>query len=338
MFGEKTRQFRWGILGSSRIARVCLIPAFKLANNGVLTAIASRDLSRAHKLQNEYDIPKAYGTYQELIEDPELDGVYIPLPNNLHYPWTLRALEAGKHVLCEKPLALNAIEAAEMMNKAHNCQRVLMEGLMHKFQPRIKHIQKLIESGEIGDPQIVRAAFTFHAADRNNFRFAPEMGGGALLDVGGYCVSIAREVFQAEPTQVQAFSEFGETGVDLTTTAILKFPKGKMGIIECSFVSSLQQTFSVIGTDQSIEVPHNAFIPWDKSPYFTMRGQDQEIGNRIAIPGADQYRLMVEHFANVAIGAETLEITPEFSIANMTVLDAIAKAAELNRSLNVAME
>jgi predicted dehydrogenase len=278
-------------------------------------------------LQKQYDIPKAYGSYQELIDDPEINGVYIPLPNNLHYPWTLRALEGGKHVLCEKPLSLNAMEARGMMDKAEDCNLLLMEALMYRFQPRIRHIQELVGTGVLGVPKIVKAAFTFHALDKKSFRFIPEMGGGALLDVGGYCVSICRLMFQAEPIEVQAFSEIGETGVDLTTTAILKFPEGKVGVIDCSFTSALQQTFSVIGTSKSIELPHNTFIPWDESPYFTMRDQDEETGNRFHIPGDDQYRLMVEHFANVVIEGETPEISPQFSIQNMKVLDAIAQVA-----------
>lgn len=331
MLGEKLRPFKWGILGSSLIAKVCLIGAIKQSNNGVLSAVASRNLSRAKRLQKQYDIPKAYGSYQELIDDPEIDGIYIPLPNNLHYPWTLKALEGGKHVLCEKPLALNAIEARRMMDKAKDCQLVLMEGLMYRFQPRIKHIQKLIGTGVIGVPKIVRAAFTFHALDKKNFRFVPEMGGGALLDVGGYCVSICRLMFQSEPIEVQAFSEIGGTGVDLTTTAILKFPEGKMGVIECSFTSSLQQTVSVIGTSKSIELPHNTFIPWDENPYFTMRTLDEETGSRVSIPGDDQYRLMVEHFANACISKQPPDITPQFSIGNMKVLDDISKAAGLHK-------
>ena len=331
MLVENPRPFQWGILGSSLIASVCLIGAIRQSNNGVLNAVASRKLSRAKRLQKQYDIAKAYGSYQELIDDPEIDGIYIPLPNNLHHPWALRALDAGKHVLCEKPLALNAIEAREMMDKAKDCGLVLMEGLMYRFQPRIKHIQKLIGTGVIGAPKIVRAAFTFHALDKENFRFVPEMGGGALLDVGGYCVSICRLMFQSEPTEVQAFSDIGETGVDLTTTAILKFPEGKMGVIECSFTSSLQQTFSVIGTSKSIELPHDAFIPWGENPYFTMRAQDEEIGSQISIPGYDQYRLMVEHFANVCLSKEPPDITPQFSIGNMKVLDDIAEAAGLHK-------
>jgi predicted dehydrogenase len=331
MLAKIPRLFKWGILGSSVIASVCLIGAIKQSNNGLLTAVASRDLSRAKRLQGQYEIPKAYGSYQELIDDPEIDGIYIPLPNNLHYPWALKALDGGKHVLCEKPLALNAIEAREMMDKAKDSKLVLMEALMYRFQPRIKHIQKLVGAGVIGAPKIVRAAFTFHALDKENFRFMPEMGGGALLDVGGYCVSICRLMFQSEPIEVQAFSEIGETGVDLTTTAILKFPEGKMGVIECSFTSSLQQTVSVIGTSKSIELPHNTFIPWDENPYFTMRALDEEIGSPISIPGDDQYRLMVEHFANVCVSKEPLEITPQFSIGNMKVLDDISEAAGLHK-------
>ena len=334
MFDDKTRTFKWGILGSSLIARVCLISAIKEAHNSDLIAIASRSLPRAETLQTEHDIPKAYGSYQELIDDPEIDAVYIPLPNNLHYPWTIRALDAGKHVLCEKPIALNSMETREMIDKAEERQLVLMEASMYRFQARIKHIEQLIASGEIGELKIVKAAFTFHATDKKNFRFAPEMGGGTLLDVGGYCVGVCRLMFGSEPTEVRAFSEVGETGVDLTTTAILKFPEGNMGLVECSFTSSLQQTFSVIGTSHSIELPHNAFIPWDKNPYFTIRAQDKETGTRISVPGDNQYKLMVEHFVDVCINKQAPIITPEFTLGNMLVLDAIAKSARENRFVN----
>jgi xylose dehydrogenase (NAD/NADP) len=327
----------WGVLGSATIARVCVIPAIQKAANGRLVALASRSPDTAGHLAAEFMIPRAYNSYDELLADPEIDAVYIPLPNHLHLPWTLKALQAGKHVLCEKPLALNAVEARQMAEAATQAGRLLMEAIMYRFHPRSQAIKALVSSGTLGEPRLLHAAFTFTLADDgpHNSRLWPEMGGGALLDVGCYGVSVARWLFDKEPTQVQAQSFYGPTDVDLTTVGMLQFEGGGFATIEASFRSALQQTFSLVGSQGAVELPHNAFIPWEEAAGYYRRGIEDDMPTVVAVPGADEYQLMVEHFAGALVGEHPPAVTLEDSIRNMAVLDALAHAARSNSAVRV---
>jgi len=333
---DGARRLGWGVLGSAQIARVCVIPALTRSRNGRMLALASRSLKRAQTLAQEHAIPIVYGRYEELLEDPAVEAVYIPLPNHLHREWTLRAIRAGKHVLCEKPLALNAQEAQEMLEAARNAGVLSMEAFMYRFHPRSRRIKALVDQGTIGDPRLIRVAFCFKHPDPTDFRFQPEMGGGALLDVGCYGVSVARWILDAEPEVVQASAEYGPSGVDMTTVGVLRFPEGRLAVVEASFVTTLQQTYTIVGTDGVIELPHDAFIPWEKDATFQLRGIDDEQGKLETIPGADEYQLMVEHFADAALGRGRLEFSPEESLGNMRVLDALARAAREGYPVAVA--
>jgi predicted dehydrogenase len=277
----------------------------------------------------------ACGSYEELLGDPRIEAVYIPLPNHLHSEWTLRAIGAGKNVLCEKPLALNANEAQVMVQAARDKSVFLMEAFMYRFHPRSRRIKALVDQGAIGAPRLIRAAFCFRHPDPTDARFRPEMGGGVLLDVGCYGVSLARWIFGAEPEMVQALAEYGGSGVDLTTVGLLRFSGGRLAVVEASFQSALQQTFSIVGTEGAIELPHDAFIPWEKDAIFRLRGVDEEEGKVEVIPGADEYQLMVEHFADAVLGNVSLDFPPEESVNNMRVLDALAQAARESRPVEV---
>jgi len=321
------RSLCWGILGSARIAQRCMIPALKRSRNGRIVSVGCRSEEQAQSLALEHEIPGACPGYEEVLENPAVDAVYIPLPNHLHCEWTLKALRAGKHVLCEKPLARNGEEAQRMVEEAKARGKLLMEGLMYRFHPRSRRIKSLVAEGLVGEIRLVRSAFCFPHPDPQDIRFRPEMGGGALLDVGCYGVSLARWILGAEPEFVQGSAQYGPTGVDLTFVGILRFPRGEMAIVEASFVTALQQTFSVVGTRGAIELPHDAFIPWEKDCWFRIRGVDEEEGKVETVPGADEYQRMVEHFADAALGQMPLEVEPEDSIRNMRVLDALAESA-----------
>jgi len=311
------------------------MPAIMKSRNGRLKAVACRSRDHAESIAQEHDIPSACGRYEEILEDPQVDAVYIPLPNHLHREWTLRALEAGKHVLCEKPLAMNAREAESMVQASRERGLLLMEALMYRFHPRSRQVKALIDEGAIGDPRLVRAAFCFSHPDPSDIRFRPEMGGGALLDVGCYGVSLARWLFGAEPERVQAVAEYGPTGIDLTLIGLLEFPGKRFAIVEASFATALQQTFGIVGTQGAIELPHNAFIPWEEEASFRLRGVDEKEGKVVAVPGADEYQLMVEHFAEAVLNRAELEFQAEESIGNMRVLDALARAAREGRSVPI---
>jgi xylose dehydrogenase (NAD/NADP) len=331
-----TRRLRWGVLGGARIARLCVIPAIHRSRNGEIRGIACRSGDRSQVLAQEHRIPLACGRYEEILENPEIEAVYIPLPNHLHKEWTVRAVEAGKHVLCEKPLAVNAQEAREMVQAARKRGVYLMEAFMYRFHPRSLRIKSLVDRGAVGDPRLIRSAFCFRLPDRQEMRFRPEMGGGALLDVGCYGVSLARWILGAEPEAVQAMADYGPTGTDVTVVGLLRFPEGRVAVLEASLVSALQQTYSIAGTEGMIELPHNAFIPWEKDACFRVRAADEEDGTVEIIPGADEYQLMVENFADAVLDGRQLAYPAEDSVKNMQVLDALSRSAREGREIRMA--
>jgi len=322
------------------IARVCVIPALQRSRNGRVHALATRFPQQATPVVSENRIEHVYDSYEALLQVPEIEAVYIPLPNHLHHPWTRKALQAGKHVLCEKPLACNAHEALEMAETASRAGLLLMEAFMYRFHPRSRNIRRRVARGEIGEPRWVRSSFCFHTDEErlaapDNQRMRPEMGGGALLDVGCYGVSVARWLLGAEPNRLQAQAVYHPSGVDVHFVGTLLFADSRLATVEASFVSALQQTYSVAGTDASIEQPHNAFVPWDKEALFTIRGRDRETGEDHLIPGADEYQLMVEHFSDAVSGLTALAFSPEESVSNMKVLDGLAEAARTGRTIEI---
>ena len=335
-----TERVQWGVLGNATIARVCMIPAIQRSKNGIVRALATRFPKQAVPVVSGNRIEHVYDSYDALLTDPAIDAVYVPLPNHLHHPWTIKALQAGKHVLCEKPLACNAREAQEMSEEASKAGLWLMEAFMFRFHPRSRRIQRMVEEGQIGEPCSVRSSFCFHIGEErlsacDSPRMRLEMGGGALLDVGCYGVSVARWLLGAEPTRLQGQAIYHSSGVDVHFSGTLCFADRQLAIVEASFVSALQQTYSVVGTEAAIELPHDAFIPWEKDARFTLRGRDQEIGQEQTIPGVDEYRLMVEHFSEAVLRQTAPTFSPEESVRNMRVLDGLARAARTGRTIEM---
>ena len=327
---------RWGILSTANIGDKAVVPAIGNSNNGQLQAVASRSLDSAEQFAAKHNILQAQGSYEQLLENADVDAIYIPLPNHMHLEWTLRAIEAGKHVLCEKPIALNAGEVQQMVDAAQEARVVLMEAFMYRFHPRSGRVKELVESGAIGNVRLVHAAFCYRASDPDNIRFKPEMGGGALMDVGCYGVSLARWMFGQEPEEVQASAEYGPSDVDVNFAGILSFAGGGKAMVEASFTSSMQQVYSVVGLEGAIDVRrHNAFIPWEDETVFYKREPDDEVGEAETISGVDEYKLMVEHFADVVLGKAERMFPDDDSIKNMRVLDALAEAAREKRTVQV---
>jgi len=331
---------KWGVLGCALIARKCVIPAIQKSRNGRVHALATRLPAKAAKVVAEHKIGRCYDSYDALIADPAIDAVYIPLPNHLHHPWTIKALSAGKHVLCEKPLACNAREARAMADQAAAAGKLLMEAFMYRFHPRSRRIKQLIGEGGIGDPCLSRSAFCFRMDDDmlssgGNIRLKPDMGGGALMDVGCYGVSVVRWFMDAEPLQVQAQAVYHPAGVDVHMAGTLGFTGDKLAVFEVSFIAALQQTYTIVGSEGAIELPHDAFVPWEKDAVYTHRGRNDETGQRHTVKGADEYQLMVEHFADAVQQKTNLNFSPDDSIANMRVLDAIAEAARTGKTVRV---
>ncbi|AMV37489.1 Gfo/Idh/MocA family protein [Planctomyces sp. SH-PL62] len=324
---------RWGLLGCARICRRGLIPGIRASELGTLAALASRDGDQAKAWAAEFAIPRAYGSYEELIADPEIDAVYIPLPNELHKPWTLKAADAGKHVLCEKPLALDAGEAREMAEHCRARGVLLMEAFMWRHQPRTHAIRKLVDDGTIGDLRLVRCSFSF-PIDPNDWRLDPERGGGPIWDIGTYGVNMARLFAKEEPTRIQAVGRLAASGVEMSVAAVLQFPNDVLAAVDCSFEQPFRCVYELVGTRGVIEVP-DAFLPPASGPTAILRktAAPSDVGaagdriETLTFPAVDQYAAMVDSFDR-SVAAGTLEDPAQDGQAQMRVLDEICRAVQ----------
>jgi D-xylose 1-dehydrogenase (NADP+, D-xylono-1,5-lactone-forming) len=318
------RKVRWGVISTANIGRRAVLPAIQRSRNGVLVAVGSRDADKARAFANELDIPRSYGSYQAVLDDPEVEAIYIPLPNSLHREWAIRAAEAGKHVLCEKPLGMDAAECAEMEAAARAHGVLLMEAFMYRFHPQTTRVRELITAGSVGEPRLIRASFSFRLTNPANIRLNPELGGGSLMDVGCYCVNIARTLYQAEPTEVQALAEWGASGVDELMVGSMRFPNGRWAQFDCSLAMARRETYQVIGDEGFIDVPV-AFLPGAADTRLHIRKQQ---GPRVeTIRGVDEYQLMVEHFADCVLGG-TMPLYPATeAAANMRTIAALYQSA-----------
>jgi len=317
----KSEKVRWGILGCAGIAGRSVIPAMEIASNAALLGIASREARKAREWAARFGIPKAFAGYQALLDDPDIEAVYIPLPNDLHAPWAVKAAAAGKHVLCEKPMALNARQAARMAGAARRAGVLLAEAFMYRFHPQIAEALRRVKKGAVGEIRSIRAAFSFPFRDRpDDYRWRPEMGGGALYDVGCYTISAARLFFGAEPTGVFAKARLDpRRRVDLTTGLFLEFPGGRFASLLCSFESQFQSSLEIIGTDGRLAL--------DRA--FSAKLFDVEIRivtgdavTTIPVPAANQYALMVEDFGRSIRGGKPARYGPVDALGNIRVIDA----------------
>ncbi|HEU5298643.1 MAG TPA: Gfo/Idh/MocA family oxidoreductase [bacterium] len=323
---------RWGVLGVASIAVRRLIPAIARSRTGALQAVASRDLRRAEQAAAQFGIPRAYGSYEALLADREVDAVYIPLPNTLHRPWTERAVAAGKHVLCEKPLGVTAADAAPMVEAAARAGVILQEAFMYRFHPQIEHLRELLRGGALGEVRLVRAAFSFGVGGRGNIRLQAALGGGGLLDVGCYCVSVAR-LLLGEPETVFASADY-EGGVDVRLAGALRFPGGAMALIDCGLRSPYRQECEVVGSEGAALLLR-PFQPEEEPAEVIIRRARGRPEERIAIPGANQYVLLVDHVAALIAG-EPARYPPQDALANMGALDALGQAARTGAAVPVA--
>jgi len=320
-----SRKLRWGVLSTANIGRAAVNPAIQASQSGRLVAVASRDEARARDFAREAEIPRHYGSYEALLEDDGVDAVYIPLPNGLHREWTIRAAEHGKHVLCEKPLALSAAECREMADAARGAGVLLMEAFMYRFHPRTEAILEHVRSGAVGEVRSVRSTFTFRLTRPDNIRLDPDLGGGALMDVGCYCVNASRTVAGAEPVEVQAHAAWTDRGVDAELAGLLRFESGLVAHFDCALTLERREALEIGATDATLVVP-SAFLPGTAdAAWQELRGRSGDTEH--VVPGADEYRCMVEHFADAVAGSTALRYGPAEAEANMRVIDALYASA-----------
>jgi predicted dehydrogenase len=314
-------RLRWGVLGAASIAMRQVIPALQRARRAELVAIASRDAERARRAAA--GIARAVPGYDALVDDPDIDAIYIPLPNHLHIPWTLRARAAGKHVLCEKPLALTAAEAATL--GAANDRIRVMEAFMYRSHPQWRTVHDMVRNGAVGELRAVQTVFTYDNRDPHNIRNIAAMGGGGLLDIGCYGVSVARWLFDAEPSAVHAAMELEpESGVDRLAVAALAFGSGVATVI-CGTRVERQQRVVITGSAGSIEVPVPFNPPRDVPAVLLVTRNGH--ADAVAIDAADQYVDMVEAFTASVLDGAPLPVTLDDSLGNMAVLDEIRARA-----------
>ncbi len=316
-------RLRWGILSTARIGVRRVIPAIQRSQTGVVSAIASRDADRAAEVASRFGIPRAHGTYEGLLADPEVDAIYNPLPNSLHAEWSIRAAEAGKHVLCEKPLARDAAEARRIVEACARAGVLLQEAFMYRFHPQTERLQQLVRDGAVGRPWVVRSGFSFTVGSQNDIRLIPELGGGGLLDVGCYCVNISR-LLLGEPLQANATAAY-ERGVDVRLAGMLTFSGGTAALLACGLRAPEQQFCEVVGEEGVITLPR-PFLPGEDPALIFVRRKAQE--ERIEIPGTDQYARMIDHFGECLRTGTPPRFSPEDAVANMRVIDLLRAAAQ----------
>jgi len=316
-----TKKIRWGILGCARIAERALIPAFRAAADAELIGIAARDEKRARAWAAKFAIEKAHKDYASLLEDPDIDAVYIPLPNHLHAEWTIRAAAAGKHVLCEKPLALTEAEVRMMFRACDRAKVLLMEAFMYRFHPQFEKTLDLVRTGRIGDIRAFRSTFTFRiSSGKEDYRWYPEMGGGALYDVGCYPVSAARTIFGGEPSSVFARARLlPESAVDAAMSLLLEFPGGRHAHLDCAMDTQFESRLEIAGSEGRITLPR-AYTPKNFDvPIQISRGEEEET---ILIPAANHYVRMIDHFGECVRRGLSPRYALEDAAGGARVIDA----------------
>jgi predicted dehydrogenase len=324
-------KLRWGVLSTSSFARRVWIPSAQQCHWAEVTAIASRDQGAADEVAKALGIPVAHGSYEALLADPDLDAVYIPLPNHLHAAWTIAASEAGKHVLCEKPLALTASEGETMAAAAERAGVALMEGFMYRFHPGWHVLRELVHAGRIGEPRAITTWFSYHNDDETNIRNIAEVGGGALNDIGCYPISAARWLFDAEPERVTgAIHRDARLGVDTMVAGVLEFPGGRIATIGSSTRAEPDQWFHVYGTDgrASISIPWN--VPLDLPIEIRVtHGGDPPVAPAvevIEVPAANMYSRMTDAFSRAVLDGAAVPTPVSDALANLRAMEALVAA------------
>jgi predicted dehydrogenase len=316
-----TAPVRWGILSTAHINRLVIPPAHSSAKTELL-GVASRDQARAEEYARQWEIPRAYGSYESLLADDEIEAVYISLPNNLHCEWSIRSLEAGKHVLCEKPMGKRAAEVEEAFDVAERAGRLLSEAFMYRHNPQARRLRELLDEGAIGEPRIVRARFGFALFDTDNIRLRLDVEGGSLMDVGCYCVNGSRLV-AGEPELVFGQQLTGPSGTDWVFAGSLRFPGEVFGLFDCWTSLPERDELEVIGSDGSLFLDD----PWHaREPVIEIRRDGNS--ERIELEQADSYLLELENVSDAIRGEGELLLGRADAVGNARALEALAGSAE----------
>jgi predicted dehydrogenase len=314
---------RWGILSTARIAQR-VVDGARLSEGAQIVAVGSRDLARAQAYADEHGIARAHGSYEDLLADPEVDAVYIPLPNSMHVPWSVRALEAGKHVLCEKPLTRHPAQVDEAFDAADRAGRVLMEAFMWRFNPQTEELVRLVRSGAIGDVRLVRTAFGFGSLHPDNVRLQASLEGGALMDVGCYCVSALR-LLCGEPLRVSGEQVEGGDGVDIRFAGVMRFEGDALGTFDCGMDVFRRNSIEVVGSTGEIHVPS----PWQTplGAEILIRNEGSDAVERIVPEAVDPYARELDEIEAAVLEGRPPRLDRAESLGQARTIDALYRAA-----------
>ncbi|WP_027409720.1 Gfo/Idh/MocA family protein [Anoxybacteroides tepidamans] len=322
---------RWGILSTAAIARETLIPAIQRSRKAEVVAIASGS-GKAHEVAQQIGIPKAYNSYDALLNDPAIDAVYIPLPNSLHAEWTMKAAEHKKHVLCEKPAALCEGDVRKMVEACEKHQVIFMEAFMYQFHPQHQRVKDILASGEIGEVKTMRVGFSFYLHEReNNIRMNAELGGGSLFDIGCYCIHSIRHILNAEPVELAVHSNYDEQHlVDLTTSGWMKMENGVHALFDCSFESVWRNEYEIVGTKGKLTVPR-AYRPdlHDGEGLIIVQTESGKVREEVVV--GDQYVLEIEHISDCILEGKEPSYSNQAMIQQARVLDACRLSSETGK-------
>lgn len=323
----------WGVLSTANIGTTVVIPAMQKSTRLSVDAIASRDGVRAREAAERLGIAKSYDSYDALLADSEIDAIYNPLPNHLHVHWTLEALRAGKHVLCEKPIALDTAEAEQLLAAREESGKLVAEAFMVRQHPQWLRARELVREGHLGTVRAIHALFSYYLTDPGNVRNRADIGGGALYDVGCYAVAASRFLFEAEPIRALALIDRDpELKTDRLTSAIIEFPGGRRLLFTCATQLVPCQKVEVLGTERLLEIE----VPFNQNPEVPARLRLDD-GGRIKgeadmveeLASADQYTLQAEALCEAIVSGAPLPFPIEDAIANMRVIDALFRSAEI---------
>jgi len=320
-------KLRWGVLSTSNFAKNKILPAFKYCEHGEVSAIASRSLDKAQAVAAQFGIPKAYGSYEELLADRNIDAIYNPLPNHLHVPWSIHCLEAGKHVLCEKPIALSAEEARQLLEVAGRYPRLkAMEAFMYRLHPQWRQAKQIVLDGGIGELRTVHSFFSYFNSDGANIRNQHEAGGGGLMDIGCYCVSLSRFLFEAEPKRVLGIVEYDPRfKTDRLVSGILDFGRGT-ATFTCSAQLVLYQRVNVVGTTGRIEIE----IPFNAPPDKPCRlwHQQENRTDEIRFDACNQYSIQADAFSLAVLNDTPVPTPLTDAVNNMKAIDGVLESGK----------
>jgi D-xylose 1-dehydrogenase (NADP+, D-xylono-1,5-lactone-forming) len=326
-----SRILRWGLLGTANINQAVITP-LRMSSRNQLTAIASRTPDRAAAYAQQWQIPRHFGSYEAMLADPEIDVVYVSLPNSLHAEWTIKAAQAGKHVLCEKPLCVTVAEVDAVAAAAQAAGVVVAEAFMYQHHPQTLTVKEIVASGVLGQIYLVRAAFTFDISGRpDDVRLKPELSGGGLWDVGCYPVSYARTVLGAEPVEVFGWQTLGASGVDLAFAGQMRFPDGSYAQFDAGFQAPLRAHLEIVGKSGTLTVPH-PYKPDLEDPLLLQRGEQVET---IMVKGQELYLGEVEDMADCVLLGKAQRLPLDWSRQQAATLVALYESARSGKPVEM---